>query len=121
MVSGAVRYCILKGVSGNVLHLGHGGVPASNTRLWSWMRQCEQAVNAWYPDWIGGRETSLTAQADPGVEYGLRTKDGRRVLIAVNLDKRERTLRFEDSRSKVERTIRLPGCGSAVLTHLPDS
>lgn len=120
-LNSAVRYCILKGVSGNVLHLGHGGVPESNARLWSWMRQCEQAVNAWYPDWIEGREVSLTAHADPGVEYGLRTKDGRSVLIAVNLDKCERTLRFEDPCSKGERTIRLPGCGSTVLTLLPDS
>jgi len=114
-LNSAVRYCILKGVSGNVLHLGHGGVPSSNTRLWSWMRQCERAVNAWYPEWTEGEEVLLPVIAEPGVECGLRSKDGRSVLIAVNLDKQERILRFTDPQSAKERIIRLPGCGSLVL------
>ena len=114
-LNSAVRYCILKGVSGNVLHLGHGGVPSSNTRLWSWMRQCERAVNAWYPRWVEGEEIPLSVIADSGVECGLRAKDGHSVLLAVNLDKRERMLRFTDPRSARERIIKLPGCGSLVL------
>lgn len=111
----AVRYCVLKGVSGNVLHLGHGGIPRSNTRMWSYMEQCERAVNRWYSDWVEGKKISPEIHADPGIEHGTRVNGDRTVTIAVNLDKREQVMRLRLCRQGKERLIRLPGCGSVVL------
>ena len=111
----AIRYCVLKGLAGNIFHLGHGGVPESRTRLWSVMRGSERAVNAWYPDWAAGEDVSLEAEAGEGVEFGMRRHGERFVLIAVNLSRFERTLRYGDPVLRTARVVRLPGCGSIVL------
>lgn len=110
----AIRYCVLKGLAGNIFHLGHGGVPKTRTRLWSAMRGSERAVNAWYPDWTAGEDVPLKAEAGEGVEFGMRRHGDRFVLIAVNLSRFERILRFEDPLLRTARTVRLPGCGSLV-------
>ncbi len=101
-----------------MLHLGHGGVPETNTRLWSFMRGCERAANAWYADWVGGREVRVAASGESGIECGLRIRDGRSVLIAVNLCKEARTLRYTDPVRGEERVVWLPGCGSVVLASM---
>lgn len=114
-INTAVRYSVLKGLAGNIFHLGHGGVPKSRTRLWSVMRGSERAVNAWYPDWAAGEDVPLKAEAGEGVEFGMRRCGGRTVLLAVNLSLVERTLRYTDPFHPAERLVRLPGCGSLVL------
>ena len=113
-INTAVRYSVLKGLAGNIFHLGHGGVPKTRTRLWSVMRGSERAVNAWYPDWAAGEDVPLKAEAGEGVEFGMRRHGDRFVLIAVNLSRFERILRFEDPLLRTDRTVRLPGCGSLV-------
>ena len=113
----AVRYCILRGVSGNVFHMGHGGVPESRTRLWSFLRGAERAVNAWYPAWATGKPVDVAAVCEEGVEVGARkTTDGGWILIAVNLDPHRRSFVFADPSTGLRRTVRLTGFGSVVVT-----
>jgi len=114
-LNAAVRYCILKGAAGNVFHLGHGGIPASNARLWSWLRGCERAVNDWYPDWANGADETDEAEAAEDIAYGMRVRGNRHVLIAVNFSRFGRTLSYEDPVTCERRRIRLPGCASAVV------
>lgn len=111
-LNAAVRYCVLRGAAGNVFHLGHGGIAPSNTRLWSYMKGAERAINIWFPLWAQGRELKIVAEAEAGVEYGVREKDGQGVLLAVNFCRYERTLSFVDPVTRVQRILRLPGYGS---------
>lgn len=111
----AIRYCILRGIVGNVFHLGHGGVPESNTRLWSFMRGCEKEINGWYPAWADGTEAPIDATPEAGVEYGFRKTLKGGILLAVNLNAHSRSLRFRDPASGQDRVLRLPGCGSALV------
>ena len=111
----AVRYCILRGMAGNVFHMGHGGVPEDRVRLWSFLRGVENAVNAWYPDWVLGRELDVKASCEDGVEVGVRKSSGGYVLVAVNLNPYCRSFSYDDPAGGVRRTVRLTGYGSAVL------
>lgn len=112
-LNSAIRYCAVKGIMGNVLHLGHGGVPQENKRLWSFVRGCERAVGGWYGDWANGTAVP-TAPVDPDVVCELRVGKGHAVLVAVNFSRFERTAGYTDPLTKEARTVRLPGCGSMV-------
>ena len=111
----AIRYCILRGVSGTVFHMGHGGVPESRTRLWSFLRGAERAVNAWYPAWATGTPVDVAAASEEGVEIGARKTSAGWILIAVNLDPHRRSFSFTDPSTGKRRTIRLTGFGSVVV------
>ena len=111
----AVRYSILRGVAGNVFHMGHGGVPESRTRLWSLVRGIERSVNAWYPDWARGAGADLSIVCDDGVKAAARRSGGGFVLIAANLSPYERTFSYDDPDSGARRTVRLTGSGSVVI------
>ena len=115
----AIRYCILRGVSGTVFHMGHGGVPESRTRLWSFLRGAERAVNAWYPAWVTGKAVDVAAACEEGVEVGARKTSAGWILIAVNLDPHRRSFAFTDPSTGARRTIRLTGFGSVVVANDP--
>ena len=108
----AIRYCVLQGLAGNVLHLGHGGVSPSNLRLWSFLRDCERAVNAWYPFWAEGEPADCCVNAEGDVIARFRTGAAGSVLLAVNFSRRERSFSYEDPASGVRTAARLPGYGS---------
>jgi len=111
----AIRYTILRGGVGNMLHLGHGGVPETRMRLWDFMRGVERRVNAWYPAWVRGIEADLGLEAENGVTAAARrTADGHLVL-AVNLSREPRRLSFSDPKTHGRRSVVLPGWGSVCL------
>ena len=111
----AVRYCILRGVSGNVFHMGHGGVPKSRTRLWSCILGCERSVNAWYPAWARGQKADAEIVCEDGVCADARVGGGSFVLVAANLSPFERSFSYRDP-ALGRRSVRLTGCGSVVIT-----
>lgn len=43
---------LIRGMAGNVIHLGHGNIPKSRTREWSLLAGIEGEINAFYPDFV---------------------------------------------------------------------
>ena len=112
----AIHYSIMKGLAGNILHLGHGGIPESNTRLWSFMRGCEKRINAWYPYFVAGKDdvSPQSISAEPGIEFASRRYGERLILIAVNFSRFTRRFVFTDPTTGLPETLLLPGYGSIV-------
>jgi hypothetical protein len=43
---------LIRGMAGNVIHLGHGNIPKSRTREWSLLANIEGEINAFYSDFV---------------------------------------------------------------------
>lgn len=110
-----VRYAILRGAVGCVWHLGHGSVPQTNARLWSYLRGAERLVNAWYPDWVRGAPVDLGVVADPAVAVAARRTGAQTLILAVNLSPVSRTLTYVDPKTASIRRVTLTGFGSALV------
>lgn len=110
-----VRYAILRGAVGCVWHLGHGSVPQTNARLWSYLRGAERLVNAWYPDWVRGTPVDLGIVADPSVAVAARRTGVQTLILAVNLSPVSRTLTYVDPKTASIRRVTLTGFGSALV------
>lgn len=107
------RYAVLRGAVGCIHHVGHGGIPKENTRLWSYLRDCERRVNDWYPDWIEGVPVAAGAAYEEGVAVRLRRlKTGRLMILGVNLTPTAKEVSLGDPLSGRTRTVRLTGFGS---------
>lgn len=109
-----VRYLVLRGAVGCVWHLGHGGVPRENRRLWSYLEGAERRLEAWYPDWAEGTPVDLGFVADESIEVKARRNGGRTLVLAANLSPLMRAFTFRDSGTGKLRRIHLPGFGSFV-------
>ena len=108
----AVYLSILRGMSGNVIHLGHGGVPESRTRVWSLLKGIQSDVALWYRDWIESVPVPFTV-GGRGVEASVREGGGKRHLLAVNLLPCENvlTLGGDGADPGMKKEFRLPPYG----------
>ncbi len=55
----AIFLSLLNDCAGNVIHLGHGGIPKERKAIWSLMNGIQQEINRIYPDFVLGK--NLTA------------------------------------------------------------
>lgn len=111
-LNAAIHLCIIRGVSGNVIHLGHGGVPKSRTRLWSFLLGIEDEIAKWYPAWIMGEEFALDATGD-GIEFAARKlADGSLLVLAVNTKPIHSVFRYKAPGMETPAAMILPGYGT---------
>lgn len=110
-LNAAVHLCILRGVSGNVVHLGHGGVPKSRTRVWSFLKGIETETAKWYGEWIYAKEIPLSAEGEDIEFQARKKKDGKVILLAVNTSPFSRAFSYKDPATGKKHAVRLPGYG----------
>lgn len=110
-LNAAIHLSVLRGLAGNVVHLGHGGIPKERTRPWSLLENIERSVNAWYPQWVRASAVEASPEGS-GVEYALRkSKDGKFLLLAVNTKPQCLDFAICDPFTGEKRSFRLPGYG----------
>ncbi len=83
----AVFLSMAEGCAGNVIHLGHGGIPKERKAIWSLMNGIQQELNRIYPDFVSGRDvTEKYSAGKPEVLFlaARERQDGSRFMIAVN-------------------------------------
>ena len=103
-----VYLTILKGGAGNIVHLGHGGVPEHRTRFWSLLSRLSREADSFYGDLMNWRpaEMSLPDEFAGAARLG---PDGELLCVILNLSPEEKTGTFE-----------LPGgYGKQTLTFTP--
>ncbi|MCI5779315.1 MAG: hypothetical protein MR051_05820 [Lentisphaeria bacterium] len=83
---------LLAGCAGNIIHTGHGNIPAERTRMWSFLCGITREIAGFYPQFIGGETLAYPL---PGGFTGraVRLADGEIMLVAVNLLDNENVLK----------------------------
>ncbi len=84
----AVYLSVIRGMAGNVIHLGHGNIPKERTRVWTLINGIEAEIASFYPEFVAARPADDKVAKGPSpLEFAcaLRQKDGAYILIAVNL------------------------------------
>jgi len=103
-----VYLTILLGGAGNIVHMGHGGVPEHRTRFWSLLARLSREVDSFYGDLVNWRPAALALPDDFAGAARLGPEDELLVVI-LNLTPEEKTGTFE-----------LPGgYGKQTLTFTP--
>ena len=82
-----VYFSILNGFSGNIIHMGHGFLPESRTRLWSLLSGIHAEVESFYADFAEGEEIAagVTPVPEPFVGKAVRTRSGSVLLMVINM------------------------------------
>lgn len=76
---------LLNGCAGNVIHLGHGGIPKENKRAWDMLDHIQDEINAFYPVYAQGVVEKCTEKHAPHIVCAKRrAADGTQVHITVN-------------------------------------
>lgn len=115
-----IHLSILHGMAGNVIHLGHGGVPAIRTRIWSLLNGINGEINIWYPRWIAGETLKRDLSGAAGAAFETRRKSGGgEMLLAVNLHPRESSFHFIFPSGGAAGEIQLPPYGVVFLETPP--
>ena len=86
---------ILNGAAGNVIHMGHGGIPVSRTRFWSVLNSIPRDVESFYADLMTWKEVT-----DFKVPAGMDGKavispDGELLLVLLNNTLSEKKVALE--------------------------
>ena len=124
----AVFLSIVKGCTGNILHLGHGGLPKDDTHAQDLVANIRNEVDSFYADFIRGEDATGdyhisgddSGKGASSVRFAVRRlKNGTDLLIAVNTSaSSEHLCLFRCGRSVREgeeiapygvRVLRLPG------------
>ncbi len=74
-IRAGVYYTVIKGGAGNIIHMGHGGIPAHRTRFWSMLSMLQNEINSFY------------AELQKGIPYNIELPSGfagRAVITADN-------------------------------------
>jgi len=106
-IRAGVYYTILKGGAGNIIHMGHGGMPANRTRFWSMLSMLSREVESFFTDLKTWEEIEvklpkqLLGKAVVGPE-------GQLLLVVLNTTPGE-----------IKAEIELPGFGKKELTFTP--
>ena len=103
-----VYLTILLGGAGNIVHMGHGGVPEHRTRFWSLLARLSREVDSFYGDLVNWRPAALALPDDFAGAARLGPED-ELLIVILNLTPEEKTGTFE-----------LPGgYGKQTLTFTP--
>ena len=75
---------LLAGCAGNIIHTGHGNIPAERTRMWSFLCGISREIAEFYPRFIRGEPIDYPLPAD-FAGRAVRLPDGTVMLVVVNL------------------------------------
>ncbi len=92
----AVYYGIMHNIIGNIVHLGHGHLPESRTRVWSLISCILAEIQTFYADFITGTDITSELRNESSKDIyckAVRTKKGGIIIIAVNTSPVEATFR----------------------------
>ena len=106
-VRAGVYYTILKGGAGNIIHMGHGGVPKERTRFWSMLSRLQREVDSFYADLKTWQETKLKLPENV-IGKSVIGPDGESLTVLLSI-----------SDDEVQSEIDLPGSGKKLLTFTP--
>lgn len=90
----AAYYCILRGVDGCIIHLGHGYLPEERSRVWSLLSGILAEIQDFYADFVTGKDITqdFQSQCSKDICYkAVRTKQGNIMILAVNISPVEKT------------------------------
>ena len=100
---------ILNGAAGNVIHMGHGGIPVSRTRFWSVLNSIPRDVESFYADlmtWEEVKDFVIPAGMDG---KAVISPNGELLLVLLN-----------NTLSEKKVTLELPGTyGKRTMTFTP--
>ena len=82
-IRGALYHTIIKGGAGNIIHMGHGGIPSDRSRFWSMLSMLSREIDTFYSDLINGKPYSVKL---PSVFAGkaVITADNELLLVVLN-------------------------------------
>jgi len=89
----AIFLSLIKGCAGNVLHLGHGGLPKNDFHAQDLVENIQIEINLFYPDFAGGKDVTKeyhtaadkTGKTESSVRFAVRRlENGSDLLVAVN-------------------------------------
>ena len=86
---------ILNGAAGNVIHMGHGGIPVSRTRFWSVLNSIPRDVESFYADlmtWEEVKDFAIPAGMDG---KAVISPDGELLLVLLNNTLSEKKVALE--------------------------
>ena len=106
-IRAGVYYTILKGGAGNIIHMGHGGMPENRTRFWSMLSMLSREVEAFYADLKTWKELEIKLPKQL-IGKAVSGPEGQLLLVVLNTTPGE-----------VTAVIELPGFGKEKLTFTP--
>lgn len=106
-VRAGVYYTILKGGAGNIIHMGHGGMPQNRTRFWSMLSMLSREVESFYNDLKTWKETEIKLPANL-LGKAVVSPNGELMAVILNT-----------TGAEVQAEIELPGFGKEKLTFTP--
>ncbi len=81
----AVWLCVLRGMRGNIFHMGHGFLPEERTRLWSLISGICGEIEAFYPDFASGTDVTYDiGDVQEGFAWKAVRNGDRTMLMVVN-------------------------------------
>lgn len=83
-IRAGVYLSILNGFSGNIIHMGHGFLPETRTRLWSLLSGILYEVETFYPQFAAGSPLPGDWNNGPVIAAARQLPSGEIMLIAVN-------------------------------------
>ena len=106
-IRAGVYYTIIKGGVGNIIHMGHTGMPATRTRFWSMLSMLPGEVDSFYADLKTWKETEIKLPKKL-IGKAVTGPEGQLLLVVLNT-----------SLGEVQAEIELPGFGKEKLTFTP--
>ena len=85
-IRAAAAYSIAFGFCGNVIHLGHGGLTANRTRMWSCFSNLSRELNSYYNAFSSGSKTDYIVEVinPKNFYYTVRSTDKNWYLMVIN-------------------------------------
>ena len=106
-IRAGVYYTILKGGAGNIIHMGHGGIPKERTRFWSMLSMLQREVDSFFPELKTWKEINLKLPENI-IGKAVAGPAGESLIVLLNL-----------TDSELVKEIELPGIGKKTLTFTP--
>ena len=95
----AIYLHIIYGSSGTIMHMGHGALPASRTRLWSVIRNLNGEIASFYPKYrsmpLMDAEKAVKIKADKDYRISIRGNDKEAIMLFVSLSAGENTVKID--------------------------
>ena len=109
----SVYLSILKGMAGNIIHMGHEPMPVSRTRMWSFLGGLPVEIEGFYKDFISGKHEEFSLEKGSPFTAAMRLlPDGRKILVVVNTGASPAELILPGNLAK---EIRIYGDGEEIL------
>ena len=90
-IRAGVYNTIINGGAGNIIHMGHGGVPAFRTRFWSMLSMLQREIDSFYPELQKGTPFELNLPSDFAAKAVI-TQNKELLLVILNKSAFSQTL-----------------------------